>query len=1087
MPDGAVGTVYPSTSLSASGGSGAPYSWSVTTGSLPAGLSLSTAGSITGTPTTAGTVNFTVQVTDALGTAATSPQSITIHPAVSISGTLANGTVGMSYSGNLTASGGAGPTYTFTVSSGALPAGLSLSTAGAISGTPTAAGTSNFTVHVVDSGGFTASTSESITVNPAVSITSGSPASGTVNVSYSVTLTATGGTGTGYSWSVSTGSLPAGLSLSSGGAITGTPTTAGTSNFTVRVADSGGAFATAPESITIAPALAISTTALPSGALNASYSATLAATGGTPPYTWSATGLPAGLTLTPGTGAIGGTPTAAATTSVNLLVTDSKSVAAAKSLNIVIASALAVATAVLPNGSVGAPYSATLTQAGGNAPYTWSATGLPAGLTLNPSTGAISGTPTTAGTSQVNVQLVDTNSVTATKALSITITTALSVTTASLANGYVAAAYSATLAATGGNPPYTWSLGGGALPPGLALVAAGSIAGTPTQAGNFNVVAKVTDGAGTVKTQSLNITIGAALTITTTALPTGAIGAAYNQTLAVSGGAQPFTWSLLAGSLPVGLSLSTTGVLSGTPSSAGIFSVTFKVQDSTGTSVVRALSITIASSLTITSTSPLPVAAVGSTYSQALAAISGAPPYAWSISAGALPKGITLDAATGVLSGKPTTGGTYSFTVTVKDAVSATVAKQFSLTVVGALTVMTTALPGGTISSPYAQVLSAVAGTSPYTWAVSTGSLPPGLTLNAATGAITGAPTAQGTYNFTVRVTDAVGVIATKALSIVIGSAPTISSGPALPGGTLGTAYSATLAAAGGTPPYTWSIGAGALPAGLTLNGSTGAISGTPQAAGAFSFTAKVTDAAQATGTAQLTLNIGVTGLPAVTIGGVSDTATPLEQPTISLALASPAPVALTGQLVLTFESDAVVQGDDPSIQFSTGDRTVDFTIAANATTATFPQAKLLMQTGSVAGTITLTVKLQAGGADVTPNPAPSKTVKINRTAPVIRTLKLVPGASGFELSITGYSPSRELTQAAVSFTGTSGLQTTSLTVPLTTAATQWFQDSSSLQYGSQFQIVQPFTVIGTANAVTSVSVTLSNSIGTSAAVSASF
>ena len=337
--------------------------------------------------------------------------------------------------------------------------------------------------------------------------------------------------------------------------------------------------------------------------------------------------------------------------------------------------------------------------------------------------------------------------------------------------------------------------------------------------------------------------------------------------------------------------------------------------------------------------------------------------------------------------------------------------------------------------------------------------------------------------------TDAVSSTATKVLTIVIGAAPTISSGPALPGGTLGTAYSTTLAATGGTPPYTWSISAGSLPAGLTLNGTSGAVTGTPQAAGTFNFTVKVTDAAQATASAPLSLNIGVSGLPAVTIGGVSDTATPLEQPNVSLALASPAPVALTGQLVLTFESDAAVQGDDPSIQFSTGGRTADFTIAANATTATFSQANLLLQPGSVAGTITLAVKLAAGGTDVTPNPAPSKTVKINRTAPVIRALKLVQAGAGFEVWITGYSPSRELTQTVVQFTAAAGsnLQTTSVTVPLNTAAAQWYQDASSHQYGSQFTIVQPFTVTGTANAVTSVSVTLSNSIGASAAVSATF
>ena len=336
---------------------------------------------------------------------------------------------------------------------------------------------------------------------------------------------------------------------------------------------------------------------------------------------------------------------------------------------------------------------------------------------------------------------------------------------------------------------------------------------------------------------------------------------------------------------------------------------------------------------------------------------------------------------------------------------------------------------------------------------------------------------------------DAVGATATQQLGIVIGASPTISSGPSLPNGTLGAAYSTRLAVAGGTPPYTWSIIVGTLPEGLTLNGTTGALTGTPQTPGAFNFTVQVSDAAQATAKAPLLLNIGVTGLPTVTITGVSDTATPLEQPSVALSLSGTAPAALTGQLVLTFDSDAMVQADDPSIQFSTGGRTVDFTIAANATTATFPRANLLLQTGSVAGTITLTVKLAAGGADVTPNPVPSKTVRINRTAPVIRTLKLVTTGSGFEVWITGYAPSRELTQAAVTFTGASGsnLETTSVTVPISAAAGQWYRDASSQAYGSQFTIVQPFTVIGTANPATSVAVTLSNSSGTSSAVSASF
>jgi hypothetical protein len=204
------------------------------------------------------------------------------------------------------------------------------------------------------------------------------------------------------------------------------------------------------------------------------------------------------------------------------------------------------------------------------------------------------------------------------------------------------------------------------------------------------------------------------------------------------------------------------------------------------------------------------------------------------------------------------------------------------------------------------------------------------------------------------------------------------------------------------------------------------------------------------------------------------------------VSLAKAYPVALSGQLVLSFAPDAAVPADDPSIQFSTGSRTANFTIPANATQAVFTSPPLQFQTGSVSGAITITVKLTAGGADVTPSPAPSQTVRIARSAPVIRSVKLVQTAGGFEVWITGYSPSRELTQALVVLHAAAGinLQTSQLTVPLTDAARQWFEDAGSAQYGSQFTIVEPFSVQGSAGAVGSVTVTLSNAEGSSPATS---
>ena len=221
------------------------------------GLSLnSSSGGITGTPSAAGTYSFSAGVTDSGGNSATKAFSITVSAAAStltISTTsLLTATQGSAYIQGLLASGGTGTGYTWALASGSLPAGLTLSAAGSISGTPTVAGGSSFTLRVTDSGANTASQAYTLTVNATavtLTITTTSLAAATAGTSYSATLTATGGTG--FTWSVSSGSLPAGLALSAAGVITGTPSTAGSSSFTVRVVNSAGSTATQPLSLTV--------------------------------------------------------------------------------------------------------------------------------------------------------------------------------------------------------------------------------------------------------------------------------------------------------------------------------------------------------------------------------------------------------------------------------------------------------------------------------------------------------------------------------------------------------------------------------------------------------------------------------------------------------------------------------------------------------------------------------------------------------------------------------------------------------------------------------------------------------------------
>ena len=777
---------------------------------------------------TAGNSTFTVRVTDASNQSASAPLQIMVSapPAPTISTTsLPTGTVRQAYAATLAASGGK-PPYAWTVSAGTLPAGLSLAADGAISGTPTTAGVSPFTVRVTDSATQSSTRQLQITINapPAPNITSSTLPAGTVGQPYSATLAATGGTPP-YSWTASGGTLPEGVSLGANGAVSGTPIAVGNFTFTANVTDAANQSSTRQLQITInPPALTISTSSLPGGTVGQSYARSLTASGGTPPYAWavSAGTLPAGLALA-ADGAISGTPTTAGASTFTIRVTDAASQSATRQLQITISAPAApsISTNALPAGTVGQAYTGTLTATGGTPPYTWTASAgtFPQGLTLN-ANGSISGSPTAAGTFDFTARVTDSASQSATRQLQIRVNAPAvpSISTTTLAPGTVGQAYTGSIAASGGTPPYSWTASAGTFPQGLALGANGAISGTPTTAGSFDFTARVTDAADQSATRQLRIVINAAiapLSITTTAVSIATVGAEYNQTLSATGGRPPYAWSVGSGSLPAGLTLSAAGRISGTPSAAGSFPVVLRVSDADSRTAERPVTITVAASLAIPAC-PAATGLVGTNYAAPLTATGGAPPYSWSVTSGQLPPGLSLTSSTGAISGTPILSGAFNFTLNVSDAAARFATRTCTVTIASALQILTEVVPDATTRAPYSFTLRAVGGTAPYRWTTVAGSLPPGLLLDESLGAITGQPSQQGRFTFTVQLTDASGGSAQRIYTAAVATGIAIPSCPPA-AAMVGRAYEGTLAAAGGQAPYSWSIVSGSLPAGMAL------------------------------------------------------------------------------------------------------------------------------------------------------------------------------------------------------------------------------------------------------------------------------
>ena len=918
-----------SIAVTASAGRGLPLSWTLSGTSCTAAtcgtLSIDTGQSTTYTAPVglAAQLKVTLQVAVA-GTTSSQTVQILANPVPLISTPPPAGTEGVAYSTTISILGGTAP-FHMSLPSGSTPPGLTFNAAnGVLSGTPTASGTFSFPVQVIDSSDvpYTATATESVVIATSGSGSTGSGGTGTggsgsggsgtgspasvpsvagmalpdgvLAISYTASLKAIGGS-TPYRWSTISGSLPSGLTLDANtGIISGTPVAQGSFPFTAQVQDSTGATATGMFSIVVtAPtttaALTLTSSALPSGTTGEPYSVTVGISGGTAPYGCSiAAGvLPAGLFL--GTGcSISGVPVTAGDYTLTLTAIDAATPADTTTgvVTLVINPATTLMLSSPPAATVGSPYTGTIGVMGGVAPYTCSVAGdtLPSGLTLGANC-VLSGTPTTAGTTSVSVFATDAGTPANTATAAITITTnpaAISLTLGGLANGTVGIPYSATLGVGGGTAPYRCTITSGTLPTGLTLGILCAISGTPTSAGTATVAVQASDAASPANATSgqVSLTIDPPVSLTLFAPPTAAVGTPYNAVIGVTGGTAPYSCSLTAGTLPAGLTLASNCVISGTPTTASTSTVTVQAADASSPANMTSgqVSLTVAPSPLSLSLGTLPAGVTGKPYTSTVGVMGGTDPYSCSIIAGTLQAGLTLGSNC-VVTGTPTAAGTS--TVTVKATDSANPANsttgQVNLTIANTpASLMLGALLGGNVGTPYSATLGVTGGSAPYTCSVSAGSLPAGLTL-ASNCLVSGTPTTAGTSTVTVQAADSANPVTNTAGEVTLTISATLDSLTlgTLPAGTTGTPYSATLGVTGGTAPYTCSITSGTLPAGLTLAGNC-QVSGTPTISGSSTPTVKATDSANPansnTGQVNLTINSAITLMVTAPIGATVGT-----------------------------------------------------------------------------------------------------------------------------------------------------------------------------------------------------------------------
>ena len=545
-----------------------------------------------------------------------------------------------------------------------------------------------------------------------------------------------------------------------------------------------------------APVIDVVNTFLPLAVKGKSYSGQVEIEGGTgtAPFTFSLLGLPSGHGLSiNSSGVVSGTcGLNEGSYNFSVSVSDSVGYLASQSFTLNVKEPPVIEDSYIPGGAVGEPYSFTPTVTGSsdNLFFAISVTSgtLPSGLSITNGDTSIGGTPSATGTCQITVS-AENDYGDVFKVFTFGVYAAPSINTLSpLSNAILGASYSVTFTASGATP-ITWLVSSGSLPGGLYLSSSGVLSGTPSAVGTFSFYVKAENSVGD-DTKQFTVAVYELPNITTTTLGYARIGSSYSAVLNATGSA-PITWLQLSGSIPPGLSLSTSGVISGTPLTTGAYTFTVEARNVVG-AVTKQFTITAGDSLAITTTSPLPNGVLGAAYTTLAIQVAGintseAYTFSWAAQAGSsLPPGLSFSAGTvaayaargtqGQISGTPSATGVYNINITVVNG-TASATTPFTISVFSLPVINNVSFEDLTVGVSYSAIMDAT-GSTPITWTVVTPvggetGLPPGLSLSTS-GVLSGTPLEAGDYSFKIQASNGAGSDTVSFLMTVVAIAAVV-------------------------------------------------------------------------------------------------------------------------------------------------------------------------------------------------------------------------------------------------------------------------------------------------------------------------